>query len=131
MASFANVARTPANPVLIARVCKEVTISDENFDELLGLQENGPVVQHMKKNDDKIVLSFNDKASRDKAKTLLSKGNIHFTLFACSTTVQVLDPFWPELHCFLSYSLMTLSKTVVFCWETDLTLWLKLTQARK
>ena len=75
-ASFANVARGLAKPVLIARVCKEVTISDENFDELLGLQEDGPVVQHIKKNDDKIVLSFKDKASRDKAKTLLSKGNI-------------------------------------------------------
>ena len=40
------------------------------------MQEDGPVVQHIKKNDDKIVLSFKDKASRDKAKTLLSKGNI-------------------------------------------------------
>ena len=66
--SFANVARGLSKPVLIARVCK-VTISIENFDELLGLQEDGPAVQHIKKNDDKIVLSFKDKASRYKAKT--------------------------------------------------------------
>jgi hypothetical protein len=70
-------AEVPKRPVLIAHVggsaCLPMSeISNEKIDKLFDLDGNGPVVQNIKKIDGRVILSFLDVASRDKAQVLFN-----------------------------------------------------------
>ena len=76
--SFAEAVKVVRKPVLIARVgglnCQSMDqITDAKIDELLDLKGDGPVVQNIKKIDGRVVLSFRDVASRDKAREMIDK----------------------------------------------------------
>ena len=63
-------------PTLVARLRKGIPkkeVTDDRIDSLLGLNTDGPVVQQMKKLDDKITLTFRDITARDKARELINQ----------------------------------------------------------
>ena len=72
-------ANIPAKPFLIAKVRDSVTVSsipESKIDSLLGLDDDkgGPVVQQLKRHNDKSVkLIFRDETNRDKARELLDR----------------------------------------------------------
>lgn len=62
-------------PTLVAWLNKGVltsSISVDNFDSLLNINSDGPIVQQLKKSDDKVTLTFRDATARDKAKEIIS-----------------------------------------------------------
>ena len=70
----------PKRPVLIAHVGNSASgrlpmseISNDKIDKLFELDGDGPVVQNIKKIDGRVILSFLDVASRDKAQELFNK----------------------------------------------------------
>jgi hypothetical protein len=72
-----NVTHKPVDdrPTLVARLRKGVTknqASEDRIDALLGIHTGGPVVQHFKKSEDKVTLTFRDITARDKARELIN-----------------------------------------------------------
>ncbi len=73
-------AGVPKRPVLIAHVGSSDSgslpmseVSNDKIDKLFDLEGDGPVVQNIKKIDGRLILSFLDVASRDKAQDLFNK----------------------------------------------------------
>jgi hypothetical protein len=73
-------AEVPKKPVLIAHVggsdrLPMSEISNDKIDKLFDLDGDGPVVQNIKKIDGRVILSFLDVASRDKAQDLFNNNS--------------------------------------------------------
>jgi hypothetical protein len=73
-------AEVPKKPVLIAHIggsdrLPMSEISNDKIDKLFDLDGDGPVVQNIKKIDGRVILSFLDVASRDKAQDLFNNNS--------------------------------------------------------
>lgn len=99
--SFAETVKAAQRPVLIARVGGQdgVPIKDISEDKIdaLFLEGDGPTVQHIKKLDDRVVLSFRDVASRDKAQAMLINNSTQ-KLFCSVSAPKKIFPALVRLH---------------------------------
>ena len=90
-------------PTLVARLRKGIPkkeVTDDRIDSLLGLNTDGPVVQQMKKLDDKITLTFRDITARDKARELINQEGQQSqnSLFQSAFVPQKVYPAIPRLN---------------------------------
>lgn len=55
--------------VLVAEASKQVDLGQ--MDNLLGSKANGPIAQHIRQKENKVILTFSDEAAKEKAKSIM------------------------------------------------------------